>query len=186
MLIFGTNVGILSFCTASCKRNILDSSTQNHHCLKQGQSIYQNVLASLLSGGSNISVIIMMTSQKKKKKKKSHCCKGRVELSGVPVWQVQEGLVRVRGFKHRKLAQMACRGILMFAALLWQDVGKAFSPPAVERTGMWWMSSTYVVTMKSKPGCQSASRLDLARPCVQMTEEAGRERERGKRVRARG
>lgn len=70
MLIFGTNVGILSFCTASCKRNILDSSTQNHHCQKQGQSIYQNVLASLLSGGSNISVIIMMTSQKKKKKKR--------------------------------------------------------------------------------------------------------------------
>lgn len=98
----------------------------------------------------------------------------------MPVWQVQEGLVRVSGFKHRKLAQMACRGILMFAALLWQDVGKAFSPPAVERTGMRWMSSTYVVTMKSKPGCQSARRLDLARPCVQMTEEAGRESERGK------
>lgn len=68
MLIFGTNVGILFFCTASCKRNILDSSTQNHHCQKHGQSIYQNVLASLLSGGSNISVIKMMTSQKKKKR----------------------------------------------------------------------------------------------------------------------
>lgn len=43
-----------------------------------------------------------------------------LELSGVPVRQVQEDLVRDRGFKHRKLAQMACRHIL-----LWQDVGKA-------------------------------------------------------------
>lgn len=33
-------------------------------------------------------------------------------LSGVPVRQVQEDLVRDRGFKHRKQAQMACRRIL--------------------------------------------------------------------------
>lgn len=48
-----------------------------------------------------------------------------LELSGVPVRQVQEDLVRDRGFKHRKLDQMACRRILNFSALLWQDVGKA-------------------------------------------------------------
>lgn len=33
-------------------------------------------------------------------------------LSGVPMSQVQEDLVRDRGFKHRKRAQMACRHIL--------------------------------------------------------------------------
>lgn len=33
-------------------------------------------------------------------------------LSGVPVRQVQEDLVRDRGFKHRKQDQMACRRIL--------------------------------------------------------------------------
>lgn len=48
-----------------------------------------------------------------------------LELSGVPVRQVQEDLVRDRGFKHRKLAQMACRRILNFAPLLRQDAGKA-------------------------------------------------------------
>lgn len=49
-------------------------------------------------------------------------------LSGVPVRQVQEDLVRDGGFKHRKPAQMACRRILNFAPLLWQDVGKAELP----------------------------------------------------------
>lgn len=49
-------------------------------------------------------------------------------LSGVPVRQVQEDLVRDIDFKHRKLAQMACRCILNFAPLLRQDVGKAELP----------------------------------------------------------
>lgn len=44
------------------------------------------------------------------------------------------------------------------------------------------MSSSVVVTMKSKPICQSVRRLASARPCVQMTEEVDfvsfRERER--------
>lgn len=51
------------------------------------------------------------------------------------------------------------------------------------------MSSSSVITMKSKPSCQSARRLALARPCVQMTEEVDfisfreRERQRGRGVR---
>lgn len=57
--------------------------------------------------------------------KKRVATEEEVELSGVPVRQVQEGVVRDRVFKHRKPAQMACRRILNCAPLLRQDVGKA-------------------------------------------------------------
>lgn len=52
-------------------------------------------------------------------------------LSGVPVSQVQEDSVRDGGFKHRKLAQMACRSVpdAPPTSTTEQDVGKASLPP---------------------------------------------------------
>lgn len=77
------------------------------------------MLGSFLSMGNHFSMIKMMTC------KKQFTTEEEFELSGVPVRQVQEDLVRDRGFKHRKQAQMACCRILHFTPLLWQDVGKA-------------------------------------------------------------
>lgn len=62
-------------------------------------------------------------SDKKDDLKKWSSTKEALVLSGVPVRQVQEDSVRDRGFKHRKLAQMACHRIPNVAPLLWQDVG---------------------------------------------------------------
>lgn len=77
------------------------------------------MLGSHLSRGNHFSMIKTMTC------KNGVAAEEVLELSGVPVSQVQEDFVRDRGFKHRKPTQMACRRILNFAPLLWQDVGKA-------------------------------------------------------------
>lgn len=88
----------------------------------QDKALTTTCLVPPLSRGNHFSMIKMMTA------KKWMASEEAPELSGVPVRQVQEDLVRDRGFKHRKLAQMACRRILNFAPLLWQDVGKAELP----------------------------------------------------------
>lgn len=83
------------------------------------------MLGSFLSRGNNFSELKIDDMQKKKKWKKVLTTEEEFGLSGVPVRQVQEDLVRDSGFKHRKFAQMACCRILNFGPLLWQDVGKA-------------------------------------------------------------
>lgn len=64
-------------------------------------------------------------------KRKWSATEEAVVLSGVPVSQVQEDSVRDGGFKHRKLAQMACRSVpdAPPPSTTGQDVGKASLPP---------------------------------------------------------
>lgn len=82
-------------------------------------------LDALLTSGNSFSVI------KRWCVKKWIATKEVLKLSGVPVKQVQEDLVRDRGFKHRKQAQMAHCRILISSTLFLQDVRKAWTPPII-------------------------------------------------------
>lgn len=73
-------------------------------------------------------------------------------LSGVPVRQVQEDLVRDRGFKHRKQAQMECRRILDSTSLSsGRMLEKTSSPKTREDRDVACVTPLpSVITIKSK------------------------------------
>lgn len=106
-------------------------------------------------------------------------------LSGVPVSQVQEDLVRHGGFKHRKLAQMACRRVpdappppTSGRMLERPNNPSTFAPfPSIANGDRDVVDVTPLlrpVTMKSKPSCPSVGCLASAQPCVGVTEEVRR------------
>lgn len=73
-------------------------------------------------------------------------------LSGVPVRQVQEDLVRDRGFKHRKQAQMACRRILHSTSPSSGRMLEKTSSPKIREDRDVACGVPSVITMKSKAG----------------------------------